>query len=101
MNSDKLGCAFPMVISSDFRVGQHRDDDHEEDAPYFNLFYSVTVQNSKFLVSVFFRKFLDFFRIFEFSLEIGFFLTSDIFRKFSNFFRKFEASLGFLFECRL
>ena len=24
-----------MVISSDFRVGQHRDDDHEEDAPYF------------------------------------------------------------------
>ena len=36
MNSDKLGCAFPMVISSDFRVGQHRDDDHEEDAPYFS-----------------------------------------------------------------
>ena len=24
-----------MVISSDFRMGKHRDDDHEEDAPYF------------------------------------------------------------------
>ena len=24
-----------MVISSDFRIGKHRDDDHEEDAPYF------------------------------------------------------------------
>ena len=24
-----------MVISSDFRMGEHRDDDHEEDAPYF------------------------------------------------------------------
>ena len=22
----KVGCAFPMVISSDFRMGQHRDD---------------------------------------------------------------------------
>ena len=31
----KLGCVFPMVISSDFRMGEHRDDDHEEDAPYF------------------------------------------------------------------
>ena len=30
----KVGCAFPMVISSDFRKGKHRDDDHEEDAPY-------------------------------------------------------------------
>ena len=34
----KVPCAFPMVISSDFRVGQHRDDDHEEDAPYFISF---------------------------------------------------------------
>ena len=24
-----------MVISSDFRMGKPRDDDHEEDAPYF------------------------------------------------------------------
>ena len=32
--SDKLGCAFPMVISSDSRVGQHRDEDHEENAPF-------------------------------------------------------------------
>lgn len=34
---NKLGCVFPMVISSDFRMGEHRDDDHEEDAPYFSL----------------------------------------------------------------
>ena len=33
----KLGCVFPMVISSDFRMGEHRDDDHEEDAPYFKF----------------------------------------------------------------
>ena len=33
---NKLGCVFPMVISSDFRMGEHRDDDHEEDAPYFS-----------------------------------------------------------------
>jgi len=31
----KMGCAFPMVISSDIHMGKHRDDDHEEDAPYF------------------------------------------------------------------
>ena len=33
--ASKVGCAFPMVISSDFRMGKHRDDDHEEDAPHF------------------------------------------------------------------
>ena len=26
-----------MVISSDFRMGKHRDDDHEEDALHFTL----------------------------------------------------------------
>ena len=31
----KVGCIFPMVISSDSRMGQHRDDDHQEDAPHF------------------------------------------------------------------
>ena len=33
----KVGCAFPMVISSDFRMGKHRDGDHEEDAPYCSI----------------------------------------------------------------
>ena len=28
-----------MVISSDFRIGKHRDDDHEEDAPYFTTIH--------------------------------------------------------------
>ena len=32
-----VGCAFPMVISSDFHMGKYRDDNHEEDAPYFIL----------------------------------------------------------------
>ena len=31
----KVKCAFLMIISSDFRMGKHRDDDHGEDAPYF------------------------------------------------------------------
>ena len=26
---------FPLVISSEFRMGQYRDDDHREDAPHF------------------------------------------------------------------
>ena len=33
-NHVKVECVFPMVISSDFRVGQHRDDDYQEDAPH-------------------------------------------------------------------
>ena len=32
----KVGCAFPMVVSSDFRLGKHRDDGHEEDASTLN-----------------------------------------------------------------
>ena len=28
-----------MVISSDFRMGKHRDGDHKEHAPYFNIFW--------------------------------------------------------------
>ena len=26
-----------MIISSEFRMGQYRDDDHREDAPHFIL----------------------------------------------------------------
>ena len=32
---NKVGCVFPMVISSDFRMGKHTDDDWEKDAPNF------------------------------------------------------------------
>ena len=28
-----------MIIWSEFRMGQYRDDDHREDAPHFILFY--------------------------------------------------------------
>ena len=31
----KEGCICPMVISSEFRMGQYRDGDHQEDAPHF------------------------------------------------------------------
>ena len=33
---NKVECAFPMVISSEFRMGRHRDGNHQEDAPHFN-----------------------------------------------------------------
>ena len=45
---DKVGCAFPMAILADFRMGKHRDDDYEEDTPYFRLFptfYNVSSLN--------------------------------------------------------
>ena len=32
---DKMECILPMVISSEFRIEQYRDDDHREDAPQF------------------------------------------------------------------
>ena len=32
---DKVGCVFAIVLLSDFRMGQHRDDDHQEDASHF------------------------------------------------------------------
>ena len=28
---------FQMVISSEFRMGQYRDDDHREDAPHLTI----------------------------------------------------------------
>ena len=31
----KVGCVFQMIISSEFRTRQYRDDDHREDAPLF------------------------------------------------------------------
>ena len=29
----KVGCIFPMVILSEFRIGQYRDEYHRKDAP--------------------------------------------------------------------
>ena len=31
----KVGCVFPVVIRSEFRLRQYRDDDHREYAPHF------------------------------------------------------------------
>jgi len=35
MSQCKVECAFPMVISSEFRMRRHRDGDYHEDAPHF------------------------------------------------------------------
>ena len=34
-SSIKVRCVFPMVIWSEFRMGQQRYHDHQEDAPHF------------------------------------------------------------------
>ena len=34
-NLTKVGCIFSIVISSEYRMGKYRDDDHREDAPHF------------------------------------------------------------------
>ena len=31
----KVECIFPMVILSEFRMRQNKDDGHREDAPHF------------------------------------------------------------------
>ena len=36
----KVGCIFPVVISSELRMGLCKDDDHREDAP--NLRFDVS-----------------------------------------------------------
>ena len=33
----KVECVLPMVIWSEFRLGQYRDDEHQLDAPHFIL----------------------------------------------------------------
>lgn len=33
----KVRCILPMVISSDFQMGQHRDGDHREDVSHFTF----------------------------------------------------------------
>ena len=45
---NKVGCVFPMVIWSEFRLGKYSDNDHREDAPHFtnlvfrrNLFFCI------------------------------------------------------------
>ena len=37
-SSYKVGCVFPMAISSKFRMGQYRHDDHGEQVPPFYIY---------------------------------------------------------------
>ena len=39
----KVGCAFPIVICCEFRMGQYRVDDHQDDAPNFSI---ITLKRS-------------------------------------------------------
>ena len=43
------GWVLPMVIWSEFRIRQYRDDDHREDAPHFNkqsVMITIVLANS-------------------------------------------------------
>ena len=33
----RVECVFTMVILPDFRIGQNRDDDHQEDTSHFMI----------------------------------------------------------------
>ena len=43
IKKSKVGCIFPLVISSEFRMGQYRDDNHREDAPHFIRPFELSV----------------------------------------------------------
>ena len=42
---DKVGCVFTMVILSEFRMGQYRDDDYRKDALHFTILIEVHYLN--------------------------------------------------------
>ena len=37
----KVGCIYVIVISSELRMGQYRDDDYREDAPHFTCVHVI------------------------------------------------------------
>ena len=41
--SHKRGCMFSIVIWSEFRKGQYRDDDHEKEGPHFNTHWDFRI----------------------------------------------------------
>ena len=41
----KVGCVFPMVISSDFRKGRQRGDANQKDATHFTIANSKLIKN--------------------------------------------------------
>ena len=43
LESRKVRCVFPMVISSEFRIQQNRHNDHQKDAPHFAITHTVGV----------------------------------------------------------
>ena len=43
IKKSKVGFIFPLVISSEFRMGQYRDDNHREDAPHFIRPFELSV----------------------------------------------------------
>ena len=45
LKKHKVGCIFPMVIWSEFRMRQFRDDDPQEDALHFIIHYFGLILN--------------------------------------------------------
>ena len=43
----KVGCVFPMVIGSEFRMRQYRDDDHRDDALHFSNMGRLSCDRTK------------------------------------------------------
>ena len=43
LESRRVRCIFPMVISSEFSIQQNRDNDHQKDAPHFTITHTVWV----------------------------------------------------------
>ena len=39
----KVGCVFPIVISSEIRMWQYGNDDHQEDAAHFRTMKPILI----------------------------------------------------------
>ena len=48
----KVGRVFPMVIWSEFRLGEYRNDDHRENAPHFTCVDHHFFKNNCFKVKI-------------------------------------------------
>ena len=48
ISQNKVGCDFPLVIWSEFRMGQYSDDDHREHAPHFTFYHEVGILKNYF-----------------------------------------------------
>ena len=50
----KVECAYPMVIRCEFRMGQYKEDDHQEDASHFRFYRTLKESHYWWNATVFF-----------------------------------------------